>query len=78
MNWLMMVRAESYTPVVLDKVRLLYDTGKIYEDRLHNNEAAKQLSITLTQTVAVAHAGDDSSAATRVTSGGAPPSPTRV
>jgi len=46
-DWLkaaqMMVRAESYTPVVLDKVRLLYDAGKIYEDRLHNNEAAKQL-----------------------------------
>src|SRR5678816_1128567 len=46
-DWLkaaqMMVRAESYTPVVIDKVRLLYDAGKIYEDRLHNNEAAKQL-----------------------------------
>ena len=46
-DWLkaaqMMVRAESYTPVVLDKVRLLFDAGKIYEDRLRQNEAAKQL-----------------------------------
>ncbi|MBL0214683.1 MAG: tetratricopeptide repeat protein [Myxococcales bacterium] len=46
-DWLkaaqMMVRAESYTPVVLDKVRLLFDAGKIYEDRLKQNEAAKQL-----------------------------------
>ncbi len=46
-DWLkaaqMMVRAESFTPVVLDKVRLLFDAGKIYEDRLKQNEAAKQL-----------------------------------
>ncbi|MBA3458412.1 MAG: tetratricopeptide repeat protein, partial [Deltaproteobacteria bacterium] len=46
-DWLkaaqMMVRAESYTPVVIDKVRLLYDAGKIYEDRLQQEEAAKQL-----------------------------------
>jgi tetratricopeptide (TPR) repeat protein len=46
-DWLkaaqMMVRAESYTPVVKDKVRLLFESAKIYEERLHQNDAAKQL-----------------------------------
>ena len=46
-DWLkaaqMMVRAEGYTPVVLDKVRLLYDAARIYQERLRQPEAAKQL-----------------------------------
>lgn len=46
-DWLkaaqMMVRAESVTPVVIDKVRLLFEAARIYEDRLHQNDAAKQL-----------------------------------
>ena len=37
-DWLkaaqMMVRAESYTPVVLDKVRLLFEAARIYLDKL--------------------------------------------
>jgi golgin subfamily B member 1 len=45
-DWLkaaqMMVRAESYTPVVLDKVRLLYDAARIYQDKLRQPEYAKQ------------------------------------
>ena len=46
-DWLkaaqMMVRAEQHTPVVLDKVRLLYDAARIYEDRLGQPDQAKQL-----------------------------------
>ncbi|MCB9563808.1 MAG: tetratricopeptide repeat protein [Kofleriaceae bacterium] len=46
-DWLkaaqMMVRAEQYTPVVLDKVRLLYEAARIYLDRLHSEDQAKQL-----------------------------------
>lgn len=46
-DWLkaaqMMVRAEGYTPVVLDKVRLLYDAARIYQDKLRQPDAAKQL-----------------------------------
>jgi golgin subfamily B member 1 len=46
-DWLkaaqMMVRAEQHTPVVLDKVRLLYEAARIYLDRLQQPEAAKQL-----------------------------------
>ena len=46
-DWLkaaqMMVRAESYTPVVIDKVRLLFEAAKIYETKLRQKDAAKQL-----------------------------------
>ena len=46
-DWLkaaqMMVRAESYTPVITDKVRLLHEAAKIYQEKLRQNEAAKQL-----------------------------------
>ncbi|MGE3767423.1 MAG: tetratricopeptide repeat protein, partial [Kofleriaceae bacterium] len=46
-DWLkaaqMMVRAESYTPVITDKVRLLFEAAKIYDDKLQQDEAAKQL-----------------------------------
>ncbi len=46
-DWLkaaqMMVRAEGYTPVVLDKVRLLHDSARIYQDKLRQPDAAKQL-----------------------------------
>jgi tetratricopeptide (TPR) repeat protein len=46
-DWLkaaqMMVRAESYTPVVIDKVRLLFEAAKIYEERLRQDDSAKQL-----------------------------------
>ncbi|MCX5742036.1 MAG: tetratricopeptide repeat protein, partial [Proteobacteria bacterium] len=46
-DWLkaaqMMVRAESYTPVFTDKVRLLFEAARIYQDRLHQVDAAKQL-----------------------------------
>ncbi|MEZ4362322.1 MAG: tetratricopeptide repeat protein [Kofleriaceae bacterium] len=46
-DWLkaaqMMVRAEGYTSVLLDKVRLLYDAARIYQDRLRQPDAAKQL-----------------------------------
>ncbi|MBC7976949.1 MAG: tetratricopeptide repeat protein, partial [Myxococcales bacterium] len=46
-DWLkaaqMMVRAESYTPVAIDKVRLLFEAARIYEDKLRQNDAAKQL-----------------------------------
>ncbi|MGN6110824.1 MAG: tetratricopeptide repeat protein [Kofleriaceae bacterium] len=46
-DWLkaaqMMVRAESYTPVVIDKVRLLFEAARIYQERLRQHEAAKQL-----------------------------------
>jgi tetratricopeptide (TPR) repeat protein len=46
-DWLkaaqMMVRAESYTQVVIDKVRLLYEAARIYQDRLHQYDNAKQL-----------------------------------
>jgi len=42
-DWLkaaqMMVRAESYTPVVIDKVRLLYEAARIYEEKLHQKDA---------------------------------------
>lgn len=46
-DWLkaaqMMVRAESYTPVAIDKVRLLFEAARIYQDRLRQGDAAKQL-----------------------------------
>jgi tetratricopeptide (TPR) repeat protein len=46
-DWLkaaqMMVRAESYTPVVTDKVRLLFEAARIYEEKLRQHDAAKQL-----------------------------------
>ncbi len=46
-DWLkaaqMMVRAEQVTPVVLDKVRLLHEAAKIYDERLREPEPAKQL-----------------------------------
>jgi tetratricopeptide (TPR) repeat protein len=46
-DWLkaaqMMVRAESYTPVVLDKVRLLFDAARIYHNQLRAPDQAKQL-----------------------------------
>jgi tetratricopeptide (TPR) repeat protein len=46
-DWLkaaqMMVRAESYTAVAIDKVRLLFESARIYRDRLNQNDAAKQL-----------------------------------
>jgi tetratricopeptide (TPR) repeat protein len=46
-DWLkaaqMMVRAESYTPVVIDKVRLLFEAARIYHERLQQLDAAKQL-----------------------------------
>ncbi|HEY0483245.1 MAG TPA: tetratricopeptide repeat protein, partial [Kofleriaceae bacterium] len=46
-DWLkaaqMMVRAESYTPVALDKVRLLFEAARIYQDKLRQDDAAKQL-----------------------------------
>ncbi|HTM19059.1 MAG TPA: tetratricopeptide repeat protein [Kofleriaceae bacterium] len=38
----MMVRAEAYTPLVLDKVRLLYAAARIYLDRLRQRDPAKQ------------------------------------
>jgi len=46
-DWLkaaqMMVRAESYTPVAIDKVRLLFESARIYQDKLNQDDAAKQL-----------------------------------
>jgi golgin subfamily B member 1 len=46
-DWLkaaqMMVRAESYTPVVTDKVRLRFEAAKIYDEKLRQMDAAKQL-----------------------------------
>jgi len=46
-DWLkaaqMMVRAESYTPVAIDKVRLLFESARIYQDKLRQDDAAKQL-----------------------------------
>ena len=46
-DWLkaaqMMVRAESYTPVAIDKVRLLFEAARIYQDKLRQDDAAKQL-----------------------------------
>ncbi len=46
-DWLkaaqMMVRAEAVTPVVIDKVRLLFEAARIYEEKLRQNDAAKQL-----------------------------------
>jgi tetratricopeptide (TPR) repeat protein len=46
-DWLkaaqMMVRAESYTPVAIDKVRLLFEAARIYQDKLNQEDAAKQL-----------------------------------
>ncbi len=46
-DWLkaaqMMVRAESYTAVAKDKVRLLFEAARIYEEKLQQKEAAKQL-----------------------------------
>src|SRR5438128_727593 len=46
-DWLkaaqMMVRAESYTQVGTDKVRLLHEAAKIYNDKLRQPDNAKQL-----------------------------------
>ncbi len=46
-DWLkaaqMMVRAEAVTPVVIDKVRLLFEAARIYEERLQQYDSAKQL-----------------------------------
>src|ERR1044072_4102879 len=46
-DWLkaaqMMVRAESYPLVAVDKVRLLFESARIYQDKLRQNDAAKQL-----------------------------------
>ena len=46
-DWLkaaqMMVRAESYTPVAIDKVRLLFEAANIYSDKLRQDDQAKQL-----------------------------------
>ena len=46
-DWLkaaqMMVRAETYTAVATDKVRLLFEAAKIYDEKLRQNDAAKQL-----------------------------------
>jgi tetratricopeptide (TPR) repeat protein len=46
-DWLkaaqMMVRAESYTPVAVDKVRLLYEAARIYDERLRQRDQAKAL-----------------------------------
>ncbi len=44
-DWLkaaqMMVRAESYTAVAVDKVRLLYEAARIYDEKLRQKDAAK-------------------------------------
>ncbi len=46
-DWLkaaqMMVRAESYTPVAIDKVRLLFEATNIYSYKLRQDDQAKQL-----------------------------------
>src|SRR5687768_17944737 len=46
-DWLkaaqMMVRAESYTPVAIDKVRLLNEAARIYAYKLRQDDQAKQL-----------------------------------
>jgi tetratricopeptide (TPR) repeat protein len=46
-DWLkaaqMMVRAESYTAVGTDKVRLLFEAARIYEEKLRQDDQAKQL-----------------------------------
>ncbi|MDB4953107.1 MAG: Tetratricopeptide 2 repeat protein, partial [Myxococcales bacterium] len=46
-DWLkaaqMMVRAESYTPVAVDKVRLLFEAASIYQHKLNQDDQAKQL-----------------------------------
>ena len=46
-DWLkaaqMMVRAESYTQVITDKVRLLHEAARIYNDKLRQADNAKQL-----------------------------------
>lgn len=46
-DWLkaaqMMERAEAHTPVVLDKVRLLHEAARIYNDRLRDRDRAKPL-----------------------------------
>jgi tetratricopeptide (TPR) repeat protein len=46
-DWLkaaqMMERAEAHTPVVLDKVRLLHEAARIYNDRLRDPDRAKPL-----------------------------------
>jgi tetratricopeptide (TPR) repeat protein len=39
----LMVRAEAYTPVALDKVRLLNEAARIYHERMHDPEQAKAL-----------------------------------
>src|SRR6185503_3908385 len=45
-DWLkaaqMMVRAESYTPVAVDKVRLLFEAANIYAYKLRQDDQAKQ------------------------------------
>ena len=44
-DWLkaaqMMVRAESYTPVAIDKVRLLFEAARIYQDKLRQDDAGQ-------------------------------------
>ena len=46
-DWLkaaqMMVRAESYTPVAIDKVRLLFEAANIYMYKIRQDDQAKQL-----------------------------------
>ena len=46
-DWLkaaqMMVRAEGVTPVAVDKVRLLFEAATIYQQRLRQDDQAKQL-----------------------------------
>ena len=46
-DWLkaaqMMVRAEGYTPVAIDKVRLLFEAANIYAYKLRQDDQAKQL-----------------------------------
>ena len=37
----MMVRAESYTPVALDKVRLLFEAARIYQEKLRQDETGQ-------------------------------------
>jgi tetratricopeptide (TPR) repeat protein len=39
----MMVRADSYTEVVVDRVRLLFEAARIYHDHLHQEDNAEQL-----------------------------------
>src|SRR3569623_1347134 len=51
-DWLkaaqMMVRAESYTPVAIDKVRLLFEAANIYMYKIRQDDQAKQLYAAVT------------------------------